>query len=140
MLTCHRPTMPLTWFAAGSIKYSLCTFRQIGNFRVTFRTNALLHRLTLSPTVFAVVSIGYSLCISRQLACFRLTIIKYTHLPSPDTASDRVCRGLDRAFTMKLWTVGIIPINNPQICSMSSPDTVSDSVCRCLDRIFSLQV
>ena len=50
------------------------------------------HRPTLSVTVFAVGSIEYVLCSFRQLAYVRLAIHEFTHLRSPDTVSDRVCR------------------------------------------------
>ena len=77
------------------------------------------HHLTLSLTGFAVGSIEYSLCNFRQLGNFQWTIPECTHSSLPDTVSDRVCRWLDRVFPMKLWAVGIIPINNPQICSLA---------------------
>ena len=96
------------------------------------------HRPTLSPTVFAVGSIGYSLWKFSQLAFLRLTIHKYSHMPSPTTVSDRFCRSLDRVFPMETWAASILPINNPQIYSLSIADTVSGSVCRWLDRVFYL--
>ena len=128
LLTCHHLTLSLTGFAVGSIEYSLCIFGQFGKLRNHFYTYAECHRPTLSPTVFAVASIGYSLCsfiqfgntgirvpnrltvgstehsycILRQLARFRLAIWQYTHLPSPDTVYDKVCRWFERVFSLPL--------------------------------------
>ena len=103
MLTCHRPTVPLTGFAAGSIEYSLCNFRQIDIFRIPFHTyDHLPSPDTVSNGDCRCLDRIYSLCIFRQFACFRLTIQKYTHLPSPDTASGKVCHWLDRVFSLQL--------------------------------------
>ena len=38
ILTCHSLTLFPTVFTLGSIGYSLCNFRQFGNFRIPFRT------------------------------------------------------------------------------------------------------
>ena len=76
-------------------------------------------RSTLSPTVFVVGKIGHSLCKFSLLAYLRLTIHKYSHMPSSDTVSDRFCRSLDRVFPMETWAASILPINIPQIYSLS---------------------
>ena len=77
------------------------------------------HRPTLSPTVFDVGSIGHSLCKFSLLAYLGLAIHKYSHMPSPDTVSDRFCRSLDRVLTVETWAASILPIIIPQIYSLS---------------------
>ena len=91
---------------------------------------------TVSDT-FAVGSNEYSLCILWQLAYFCLSIHTYSHLPSSDTASDTVCRWLDRVVYLQLQTVSLLAFNNPQIHLLAI--NISDSVCRWLDQAFSLQ-
>ena len=132
------------------MEYSLCNFRQVGNFRIHFHTYAHLSPPDLSPTVFAVGSIGYSPCNFTQLGYLLLTIHEYTHMPSSDTASDRVCRWLHRVFPTDLWAFSILPINNSQICSFASaghciwedfPLARSTIICNCkLLAYFSLTI
>ena len=62
----------------------------------------ICHLPTLSLEGIAVGALEYSLCNFRQLAYIRLTIHKYTHLLSPDTASDRIYRWLNRGFSLQL--------------------------------------
>ena len=64
--------------------------------------SSLAVELTLSPTGFAVGPNERSICIFRHLAYFRLTFDEYTHFPSSDTVSDRVCRWLDGVFSLQL--------------------------------------
>ena len=63
---------------------------------------SLAVELTLSPTGFAVGANERSICIFRQLAYLRLTFDEYTHFPSSETVSDRVCRWRDAVFYMQL--------------------------------------
>ena len=111
----------------------------------------------MSVTGFAVCSTEYSLCIFRQLACFRLTIHKYTHLPSPDTVYDIVCRWLHHMLTCHrptispaAYAVGSIEYslcNCRQLACfrltihkythLTSSDTVYDMVCRWLDHMLT---
>ena len=82
----------------------------------------MCHRPTLSLTGLTVGSIEYSLCNImqfRNLPNFPLAIHEYTHLPSPDTVPNRVCRWLDRIFSLHLYAVSLLPINNPQIYSLA---------------------
>ena len=118
MLTGHRPALSLTGFAVGSIEYCLCTFRQLTFFRLT------IHKYTHLPssdTVSDRVCVGlieYYICNFNQLAYVRLTIHKYTHLISPDTVFEGVCRWPDRVFSLQLYEVSVLPINNPQMYSL----------------------
>ena len=63
---------------------------------------SLAVELTLSPTGFAVGVNEPSICIFRQFPYFRLTFDEYTHFPSSDTVSERVCRWLDGVFSLQL--------------------------------------
>ena len=96
--------------------------------RSTMRTNNV-PRANIVPTAKVIIrltlkivqsrSSEHSFCYFRQLRNSLLTIHEYTHLPSPDAVSDRVCCWLDRVFYMKIWAVSILPITNPQICSLA---------------------
>ena len=55
-----------------------------------------------------------SLCDFKHLGYFRLIIHKYTHLPSPDSISNRVCRWPDRVFSLQLEAVTLFPGSNRQ--------------------------
>ena len=99
------PRLSLTVFAVGAIKYSLCKFRKFGNVRISFHSCAQLSSPEMCVTVFAVGSIEYVLCSFRQVAHVRFAIHEFTHLASPDNVSDRVCRWLDRVFSLQLYSV-----------------------------------
>ena len=77
------------------------------------------HCPTLSLTVLVDGSLGYSLVKFSQLTLLRLTVHNYTDLPLPDTVSDRVCRWLDRAFSLQRYAVNLLPFTNPQIYSLA---------------------
>ena len=94
--------------------------QSVSIFRLTILNILTCHRPTMSLRGSAVCLIQYSICNFNKIAYIRLTIHKYTHLPSPDTVPDRVCRLLDQVFPMDLWAVSILQINNPQICSFAS--------------------
>ena len=83
-----------------------------------------LHRPTLSLTGFAISLIEFSICNFKQLANYHLTIHihKYTHLPSPDTVSDRVCRWLDRVFSLPILAVSYLRLTIHKYTHLPSND------------------
>ena len=100
------------------------------------------HCPTLSLTVLADGSIAYSLFKFGQLAFLRLRVQNYTHLPLPDTVSDRVCRWLDRVWSLQLNFKQFrnFRLTIHKYTHFLSPDTVFDSVCPWLDRVFPMEL
>ena len=61
------------------------------------------------------------LCKNNTILSNLFDLSSFTHLPSPDTVSDMVCRCLDRVLPLQRWEVSILLINNTNILNCHRP-------------------